>query len=42
MLGNIYEAKPRYELLDELLEDYLINLKFTNIVNVIIDSKFVL
>ena len=39
MLGNIYEAKPRYELLDELLEDYLINLKFTNIVNVIIDLK---
>lgn len=39
MLGNIYEAKPRYELLDELLEDYIENIQFTNNVNVIIDLK---
>lgn len=39
MLGNIYEAKPRYELLDDLLENYNTNLKFTNNVNIIIDLK---
>lgn len=39
MLGNIYEAKPRYELLDAMLEPYLTNLKFKQTVNVIIDLK---
>lgn len=39
MLGNIYEAKPRYDLLDELLENYNTNLKFTNNINIIVDLK---
>lgn len=39
MLGNIYEAKPRYELLDELLEDFITNISFTNSVNIIVDVK---
>lgn len=33
------EAKPKYEKLDELLEPYLINILFSNQINIIIDLK---